>query len=633
MRFVLIVLDLVLAACSYWSAFALRFDFQIPSDFWKTFITTVPFVLGARLTAFHFAGLYRVSPRKFGSHDLTTVLRSVVLGSAALVPTIYWLTGFQRFPRSVLILDAFLVITFIVGCRLLLRHVLAVADDPRAITERALIIGAGEAGASIAHQLQSDRRHGLRPVAFLDDDPDKRNTFVNGLPILGRHVALGAVCQDKQIDRILICIPSAGGEQMRSIVEHCKLSGLPFQTVPPLKKILNGELSLDMIREVNIDDLLDREVVRIDLESLRQFYRGKTVLITGAGGSIGSALSKQLARLSPSRLLLLERGENNLFYVDLELRRVAPYVQTVPILADVTNPELIDGVVGRYRPHIIFHAAAHKHVGLMEENPVEAARNNIFGTKIVADAACRHGSESFIFISTDKAVRPTSVMGASKRFAEELVRTYATIASGSTRFAAVRFGNVVGSNGSVFRIFRDQIERGGPVTISHPEAVRFFMTVDEAVQLISFAATMANDDADVFVLNMGEPVQIVDLARSMILLMDRKPDDVPIVFTGLKPGEKLEEELTEPDECIEHTAQDKILKLHGQGRVDKRELELCLAILRQAVDADDDAATILAIKRVVKGYCPSSLYEEALFRAQSQPRRAELITTVLGEAS
>ena len=424
------------------------------------------------------------------------------------------------------------------------------------ISARVLLIGAGSAGVLVAREVVGRPNLGITPIGFVDDDPAKQRAIIHGLKVLGTTEDIPRLVRTHDIEQVVITIAAASGSAIRDIVQRCEDAEVRVQIIPGIGEILDGKVALSAIRPVQIDDLLGRDAVVLEEDLVGQFLSKRSVMVTGAGGSIGSEICRQVARLEPERLVLFERAEPALFNILRELRQSFSGLEIVPVLGDVTDSERVDDTLERWSPHVIFHAAAHKHVPLVEENPGEAIRNNVMGTRCIADAADRCGVESFVMVSTDKAVNPTSVMGATKRVAEIYIQAMAQ--TSSTRFVAVRFGNVLGSAGSVVPIFQAQIEAGGPVTVTHPKMTRYFMTIPEASQLVMQAGAMG-EGGEIFVLDMGEPVHIVDLARDLIKLSGLEPDvDIPISFTGVRPGEKLFEEIGFDAEKMDKTRHPKI---------------------------------------------------------------------------
>ena len=419
-----------------------------------------------------------------------------------------------------------------------------------------LILGAGNAGENVAREILRLPTMQYHVVGFLDDDPNKAGTLIHGIEVLGPMSRIKEVCDEYSVDEILIAMPSATRSEVRRVIELCQGTNLRFKTLPALADLLAGHANVQQIREVHINDLLGRAPVELDTTEIAKFIDGRVVMVSGAGGSIGSEMCRQVVRFRPKRLLLVEQAEQNLFEIDRELRRAFPNIDIVPCIADIGDARRIERLFSAERPTAVFHAAAHKHVPMMELNPGEALKNNIHGTRTVADAAAKYGCERFVMISTDKAVNPTSIMGGSKRVAEMYIQSLNERVA--TQFVTVRFGNVLGSSGSVVPIFKQQIADGGPVTITHPDMVRFFMTIPEAAQLVLQAASMGHG-GEIFVLDMGEPVKIVDLARDLITLSGFRPgEDIEIEFVGIRPGEKLYEELAIEGEDVSRTAHPKI---------------------------------------------------------------------------
>ena len=437
-----------------------------------------------------------------------------------------------------------------------LRHIRAAFPNSRTGASRTLVIGAGEAGALAIQEMKQHAHLCLEPVAIVDDDKDKHGKKLFGIPIVGDRNSIHQVVERFRIDQIVIAIPSASEKDINEIISICKRTKCKLKILPGVFELLNGNVTVNKIRDVQIEDLLGRKPVKLDIHNIKDFISNKTILVTGGGGSIGSELCRQIARFSPAKLLILDIYENGAYDLQMELQGKFPDLNMEVLIASVRDKARIDSIFKKYTPHVVFHAAAHKHVPLMEHNPTEAIKNNIFGTMNVAEAADRFGTEKFVLISTDKAVNPTNVMGATKRVAEMIIQ--AMDKHSRTEYVAVRFGNVLGSNGSVIPLFKRQIAEGGPVTVTHPEINRYFMTIPEAVQLVLQAGSMAKG-GEIFVLDMGKPVRIVDLARDLIRLSGYEPDvDIKIVYTGLRPGEKLYEELLTDEEGLTATTHEKI---------------------------------------------------------------------------
>ena len=449
----------------------------------------------------------------------------------------------RRSIEGILMLDMFMTIMLLSGVRMTVRlYHEEFFSERRGTARRFLIVGAGNAGEALLREMLRRKDSQYEVVGFVDDDPAKRDMEINGIPVLGTVDDLPAVCKKQNIDEIAIAIPTATRKQLRRVVQVCQGTKTRFSTVPSLTDIAEGKFQVSQMRDVEINDLLGREVVNLEMDKIELFLKDKVILVTGAGGSIGSEMCRQVCVFKPRQLLLVEQAENPLFFIERELIKSYPQASLECIIADITDKARVEQVFSRYRPQVVIHAAAHKHVPLMEQNPGEAIKNNIIGTRTIADAADAFGAECFVMISTDKAVNPTSIMGTSKRVAEMYIQDLNK--TSKTHFVTVRFGNVLGSNGSVIPIFKQQIAAGGPVTVTHPEMRRYFMTIPEASQLVLQAATMGKG-GEIFVLDMGEPVKIVDLARELITLSGFRPgEDIEIEFTGLRPGEKLFEELS-----------------------------------------------------------------------------------------
>ncbi len=526
----------------------------------------VPVVV-IKLTAFVLMGLHRGSWRYVSLRDVFRVVTAAWWGFFGIFILYYGLLNLQRFglppvfderfPDSVFLLDFGSTIALVCGARLAVRlYHEEVRPPAEGTVPKLLVLGAGNAGENAVREILRMPVERYRVVGFLDDDPRKHGQQIHGIDVLGPIEDVKRFAEEYAVDELLIAMPSASRDRLRRVIELCEGTNLRFKTLPALTDLLTGRASVKEIRDVDINDLLGRPPVRLDDDQIAAFLRGRVVMVTGAGGSIGAEMCRQIARFEPRQLLLVEQAEPSLFQIDCELRRSFPAIDLVPAIADIADRGRMETLFQRYQPSAVVHAAAHKHVPMMELNPGEALKNNIRGTRTVADAAHAAGVDKFVMISTDKAVNPTSIMGCSKRVAEMYIQGLS--ARSRTQFVTVRFGNVLGSSGSVIPIFREQIARGGPVTVTHPEMVRYFMTIPEAAQLVLQAASMGRG-GEIFVLDMGEPVKILDLAREMITLSGFRPDvDIRIVFTGLRPGEKLYEELAIDGENVARTAHPKV---------------------------------------------------------------------------
>ena len=563
----LLVIDALAIALAFWLSFAIRFDYTRLMEQFSLHWTLIGLALLIKLPTFYFFGLYRRMWRYASVDEIQAIgvavsVSSLILALCVLLvlvlPGIGWLEGF---PRAVLLIDGLVTLVLVGGTRLTLR-VLAERDSRKTREQasdarRVLIVGAGQAGAMLVREIRRNRHVGLTPIGFLDDDPGKQRLHIQGVPVLGQLDSLFATVKRRHIDEVLIAMPTASGKTLRRVVNACKEAGVSFKTIPGMYELMGGQVHVSQVREVRIEDLLRRESVQINIREIAEYLTTATVLVTGAGGSIGAELSRKIASFQPRHLILLGRGENSIYRIEQELRRACPNVKTTPVICDIKDAVKFDSIMARYQPQVVFHAAAHKHVPLMEMNIEEVVTNNILGTRIVAEAAHRHGARRFVLISTDKAVKPSNALGASKRIAEMIVQDLAT--RSATVFVTVRFGNVLASQGSVVPTFQDQILAGGPVTVTHPEATRYFMTIPEAAQLVIQAGAMGKG-GEIFVLDMGEPVRILDLAKDIIRLSGLEVErDIDIVFVGLRPGENLHEEIFAEDEQPRPTTHEKIM--------------------------------------------------------------------------
>lgn len=597
------LIDLLVLSLAFWVAFLLRFDGDMPPIMFKRLVFALPYVVALEFLVLTGLGVRRFAWRYVGLRETSRVLAAIgvsfalVLGfrlaAESLSATIYWLRA-TLIPTGVIVINAGLAFLGITGVRAL-RRVTAERSETalrrmEVTGERlpTVLVGAGQAGVMVARELGNRPDLAMHPVGFVDDDPLKRQSVIQGLPVLGTTSDLASVCEEHGVKQALIAMANAPGDTVRRIVRECEEVGIAVKIIPGIYEIVGGRVNLSRIRPIAIEDLLRRDPVALDVAAISAQVKGRTVVVTGAGGSIGSELCRQLCQFNPGRLVLIERSENALFNVHRDLNANYPDVDVMPAIADICDEGRVRALFEAQRPVAVFHAAAHKHVPMMEWNAGEAVKNNVFGTKLLADVALEVGVEIFVQISTDKAVRPTSVMGASKRMAEMYLQ--AQTGRGETRFVTVRFGNVLGSAGSVVPIFRQQIADGGPVCVTHPDMRRYFMLTAEACQLVLQAATLA-EGGEIFILDMGEPVRIVDLARDMISLSGYEPDvDIKIEFTGVRPGEKLFEELLGDSEGHSRTVHPKIL-VGRIPRVPNGTLERTLRDLSQAVQAGDDSVS------------------------------------------
>jgi len=562
MNFLLVFFDIIAIHLSFILAFAIRFDgdFIYGVQSAKYFDIYVKYALMftlIKLISFYILGLYRSLWRYASIEELEQILVASFTANAAVLSYTFIIQ--QNLPRSIYILTFLWDMILIGGIRFSYRAAKRFPGKgigQRRGRKRILIVGAGQAGALVIKELRAHEELDSVPVALVDDDSSKIGKKINGVPVLGNRYDIRKISIEEKIDEIIIAIPSSSKKEIRAIVEECSRTKCKLKIVPGIYELLDGKVSIKQIRDVQIEDLLGRDPVSVDLEEMSGCIQDKVVLVTGGGGSIGSELCRQIATLNPRKLLIVDIYENNAYEIQNELLRRHPQLDLKVLIGSVQDRARMEDIFSSYRPEVVFHAAAHKHVPLMEESPTEAIKNNVFGTLNVAELSDHYHVKKFILISTDKAVNPTNVMGATKRIAEMIVQ--ALDKHSKTEFVAVRFGNVLGSNGSVVPLFKKQIAQGGPVTVTHPEVTRYFMTIPEAVQLVIQAAAMAKG-GEIFVLDMGEPVKILDLAENLIRLSGFEPyKDIDIEITGLRPGEKLYEELLMSEEGLRATKHDKI---------------------------------------------------------------------------
>jgi len=609
----ILVTDAGLVCVSYVLAYLIRFENDIPPEQVEMLVQTLPWIVPLKILLFAWLGLYRGMWRYTSISDLINIIKATVISAGAIALALLLIRHFEGFSRSVLVMDALLTLMLIGGVRLLIRVHIQKAfpasffnpayfpffNPDREKRKRLLIVGAGDAAEKMLREILDNPRLRYNPVGLLDDDPRKQGRAIHGVPVLGLIEDLENV--PVQFDEILIAIPSARGEEMRKIVEMCDRTGKRFRTIPKIGELIEGRITVNSIREVRLEDLAGRQEINLDQERISRFLYGKRILVTGAGGSIGSELVRQISRFEPQVVGLLDFSELNLFQVEQEFRLRLQTLPTESFLTDIRDREALQGVLTRFRPHVIFHAAAYKHVPMQESHPREAVLNNVLGTRNLVELAVEADAERLVLVSTDKAVRPTNVMGATKRVAELFVESM----NGKqlTRFVAVRFGNVFSSSGAVIPLFQQQIAAGGPVTVTHPEVTRYFMSIPEAAQLILQAGAMG-EGGEIFILDMGEPIRIVDMARDLIRLHGLEPDkDVLIEFTGLRPGEKLYEELITSGEGIVSTSHKKILVLRGKtldAAALLAQIESLLAVARQG----DDEAIRRKLRDIVPEYHP-----------------------------
>ena len=595
-RIAVIFHDLAMVSAAWLAAYLARFNFTLDDLNWESFFSTLPVVLLAQGAVLWFTGLYRGVWRFASIPDLWNIIRAVVIGTLVVSLSLFLYIRLQGVPRTAAILYPIFLVLMLGAPRLFYRmwkdHGLNLKFVPEA--KRVLILGAGRSGEMLVRDMRREGQY--NPVGFLDDNPRLTGSRLHGLPVIGLLESLENTVISSAVDIVMIAMPSATNQQMQRVVALCEQAEVPFRTLPRLNDLVSGRSSLQELREVAIDDLLGRDPVSLDWKNISESLTGRVVLVSGGGGSIGSELCRQIAKVGPSTLVLLDQSEFNLYSIEMELSRVYPNLALHACLVDVADGRAVDHVLSQYSPNVIFHAAAYKHVPMLENQARQAVSNNVLGTKTLALAADKHGCGTFVMVSTDKAVNPANVMGASKRAAEIFCQSLAK--RSETRFINVRFGNVLDSAGSVVPLFRKQIESGGPVTVTHPEITRYFMTIPEASQLIMQAGAMGKG-GEIFVLDMGEPVKVNYLAEQMIRLSGKTPGkDIEITYTGLRPGEKLFEELFHDQENLAETSHEKILL--AQSRLTEWEyVQEIMAAMEKASSIYDEEECKFLLKKLV----------------------------------
>ncbi|MBN1526363.1 MAG: polysaccharide biosynthesis protein [Candidatus Omnitrophica bacterium] len=597
-RAVIITTHIVLAALAYFFAFLLRFEFAIPASNALAFYKTLPLLVIVKIFFLYrfrlFSGLWKY----VSVDDLWRILKASVMSSIVFVLGVVFVYGLTGYPRSVFILD-WVLYTFAVGGirffnRLLKERVSFNGSDKKA--RKAIIIGAGEAGVLTLRECRKNAAVSMEVVGFVDDDPSKRGEIIQGIKVVGSRKDIPSIAKAKNIEEIVIAMPSAKGEAIRDILSYCEIPGVNIKIVPGFDTLIQGKLELKP-RAVKPEDLLGREKVDIDTKGISAYLKGKRVLVTGAGGSIGSELCRQIARFEPEKIVLFDHNENDVYFLVVEFKTKYPKIKFRTIIGDVRDVGLLKRVFSRFKPHVVFHAAAHKHVPLMEENAVAAVKNNIIGSMDLIYAASHYNIERFVLISTDKAVNPVNIMGMSKRIAEIIMQAKA--AKSRTKFMAVRFGNVLGSAGSVVPLFKRQIEEGGPVTITHPDARRYFMSVGEAVALVLQAGAFGSG-GEIFILDMGEQIKIADIAKNLISLSGLEPGrDIEMKFVGLREGEKLKEDILLDKEKHGVTRHDKIF-VTKTGSLEPAELRKYIKELHRLSQLMDEDKIVTKMKEIIK---------------------------------
>ncbi|MBN1931069.1 MAG: polysaccharide biosynthesis protein [Desulfobacterales bacterium] len=599
----ILLIKIAIISSAFLFAFLLRFDFRMPDHYRSIFLKLLPALVAIKLTAFLTMKMNRSWWRYSSMNDVLDILKANIVASFGFFLFTAVFHYFEMIPRSVLLIDGVLCFLISCGFRFATRifcenYFNKPSFNSRELT-RTLIVGAGNAGQMIIREIRQNPSLKKLVIGFIDDDPLKAKKQFQGIPVLGTQEDIAEICRKQAIQEVIIAIPTASGNDLRTIIERCQYAGIKFKTVPSVGDLIDGKISASQIKEVDVQDLLGRKPVRLDIESIKNYLQGKKILITGAAGSIGSEICRQVSRFNPHQMVIFDNAETPLFYIERELSERFPDMNLTPIIGDIRDRARVERIFEEFRPEVVFHAAAYKHVPMMEYNPAAAANNNVRGTRIVADAAHSFGTGNFVMVSTDKAVNPTNIMGTTKRAAELYVQNLSRYSR--TQFVTVRFGNVLGSAGSVIPIFKAQIKKGGPVKVTHPDITRFFMTIPEATQLVLQAGSMGKG-GEIFLLDMGDAVKIVHLAEELIRLSGFQPyKDINIVFTGLRPGEKLYEELLLAGEGVRPTSHEKIKVAQATYR-DWYTLNQQLEDLYQSSRAIDIEAVIAKLKEIVPEY-------------------------------
>lgn len=618
---IVLLLDIILLCVSFYLAHLIRYDFIEKQWFDDSFLRLLPYVLGCKFLCFYLFDLYQGMWRYTSLNDLINIIKASICSTCIIIVFVLYLTRFNHISRSVFVIDWCFTLMFIAGLRLSVR--LCFEEFTEKITLKdvkfaffkifrkhvgsgkgALIIGAGDYGQKVCREFNENPSVKSHVLGFLDDDRSKIGRKIHGVPVLNVIEEVVQTVKATNAQDVIIAIPSLSAKRMRQIVDLCKKADVNFKTIPNIGELINGKIDVTSIRKVEYRDLLGREPVKLDQEQIGRYLGGRRVLVTGAGGSIGTGLCRQICRYSPEKIILFERAESALYEIDLELKRNFQDIDVVPILGDIQNRDELEKVFHLVKPDIVFHAAAYKHVPMLEEHPWKAVENNVFGSKNLIEVTRAFKCDKFVFVSTDKAVNPTNVMGTSKRIAELLIQENSCDADCKTAFMTVRFGNVIGSVGSVVPLFKKQIENGGPVTVTHPDIIRYFMLIPEACQLILQAGAMGNG-GEIFILEMGEPVKIDNMARDLIRFSGFEPDvDIKIEYTGLRPGEKLYEELMTELENVVATDHKKIMVINTNC-VDMAVLNGRLDQLKAMAEARDGQAIRKLMMEMIPEYRPN----------------------------
>ena len=608
-RVLVFFLDAALVAAALSFSFLLRFDFRIPADQLNLLLQGLAVVLVAKPVIFVASGMYRNIWRYASIQDAYQIFKVVTFSSMVSAFLLVFMDGPLALPRSIYILDWFILFTLVAASRLIWR----IYRETRFIPslrkgKKTLIIGAGDAGNLLLKEIRKQSSSPYNVVGFVDDNPGKRGLRLSGVRVLGGTNHLRALVRRHSVEEVIFAIPSGDKELMRRVIASCERTKARFKTLPGITAIIDGKISVSQIKDVEIEDLLGRDPVVLDQSAIHNYLTDKRVLVTGAAGSIGSEICRQVALFKPAKLVLFDHAETPLFYIEKELAAAFPDLRIIPMVGDVKNQDRVETVFDEFSPEVVFHAAAYKHVAMMEYNPAEAVLNNVLGSRVVADAADKFKVRNFVMVSTDKAVNPTNVMGATKRSAEIYVQALA--ANSKTKFTTVRFGNVLGSNGSVIPLFKEQIRKGGPVTVTDKEVVRYFMTIPEAAQLVMQAGCIGKG-GEIFVLDMGEPVRILSLAEELIRLSGLIPyKDIAIEFSGLKPGEKLFEELLIEGEGIRPTTHKKI-RVMAPVETDLRRVRDDLDELFALAWANDIGGLLKSLQMIVPEFVPRYHFDTA----------------------